>query len=611
MILKIKKLTISNFKGVSSRTIDFTDKTTICGANGTGKTTIADAWYWLIAGKDSTITDNPNVVPIGMTEANPSVSAECDIDGKPVSIKKVQTYKNKDGKETTSNQYFVNDVPLTEKDYKAKMETYGVDFDKLLVLSHPDYLLRDTSKKGREYVRNEILFPMGQSVTDKEIADKNGLKDLSAQLDNYSLVEIEKMQKAVLTKINKEIGKDNSIANARIDELIRNKKGLNCKGIKKQIDELKAKINNNQQAQKEVAEKIEKYRQDILKMSFDRNAIVSAQNDERTAKRFSLRDLLFETNNALTKAKNEVEHIKVLIETDQETIKASESRIKHLNREIEEENHTCPSCGQQMPESVVKAFVKAAKDDIKDQEEIIEKRKTELATLYGNLDGATKMTHKFKEEVDRIANEIQDIETNKPELPTPAMYLDNKIAEANQQISILEDNNLKEVERNLYGQMATLDCEYAKAFSDEMTDSRIADIKEEIKKAEINRANAEKLIYQIEQLNQAKNEMLEDSINNHFSLVKWKLFRTLKNGNIEDSCLPTIDGFELGTSANRGRETLCKLDIIAGLQKFYGMNYPVFVDNFESVSNDTANRISTDCQLVIFKVTEDKELKEE
>jgi hypothetical protein len=119
------------------------------------------------------------------------------------------------------------------------------------------------------------------------------------------------------------------------------------------------------------------------------------------------------------------------------------------------------------------------------------------------------------------------------------------------------------------------------------------------------------MLYQIEKLNKAKNEMLEDSINKHFKLVKWKLFKTLKNGNVEDACTPMIDGFELGKSANRGRETLAKLDIIAGLQKFYKSSYPVFVDNFESVSNQTADRINMNGQLVLFKVTEDQELKEE
>ena len=217
--MKINKLTISNFKGISHIAIHPTDRYTIAGQNGIGKTTIADAYYWLFCGKDSKLTDNPNVIPIGSTECQPTVEVELDIDGKIVTVKKMQKYKNKDGKESSSNQYFVNEVPMTEKDFKAKLQEVGIDTEKFLVLSHPDYLLKDNSKKNREYVRNEILFPMAESKSDKEIADIKKLKELSELLGNYKLNEIEAMQKATLKRITDEIGKDNTIANARIDEL--------------------------------------------------------------------------------------------------------------------------------------------------------------------------------------------------------------------------------------------------------------------------------------------------------------------------------------------------------------------------------------------------------
>lgn len=625
MVLKIKNMTISNFKGVSQYSLTFGELTVITGANGTGKTTIADAWYWLMAGKDSVLTDNPNVVPIGVTEANPTVYAECDIDGKPVSIRKVQTYKNKDGKETTSNQYFVNEVPMTERDYKAKLESYGIDFDKMLVLSHPDYLLRDTSKKGREYVRNEILFPMSQKATDKEIADINKLMDLVSQLNDYDLGEIEKMQKATLARINKEIGKDNAVANARIDELTRSKKGLSVQAVKKQIDELQAKINNNQQAQKDTAEKISKLQEGILQMKFDRNALVSAQIDEIGAKRYNLFRSLSELRETVKKANNAVSDNNLHIQVKQSTITAAESRIKYLEKEIEKVKadnkimDCCPTCGQKLPkerlEEIKKEFedgkefeINRFTDEITEQKEICETKKSEIAILYADNDSASKIAHKFEQEIKDLEAQLEELETCAPELPTQAIYLDNKISEANHEIEVLQDNNLKEVERNLLGQMATLQNEHAKAFQDEMIDKRIADIRDEIKQAEINRAKAEKLIYQIEQLNKAKNSMLEQSINDHFSIVKWKLFKTLKNGNVEDACTPIVDGYEFGTSTNKGREILAKIDIINSLSTYYNQIFPVFLDNAENLSAQTEARLNLVGQLVEFKVTDTERL---
>ena len=53
MIVKLKKLTLKNFKGIKEKEVIFSDKTNISGDNATGKTTIFDAYSWLLWGKDS------------------------------------------------------------------------------------------------------------------------------------------------------------------------------------------------------------------------------------------------------------------------------------------------------------------------------------------------------------------------------------------------------------------------------------------------------------------------------------------------------------------------------------------------------------------------------
>lgn len=103
--------------------------------------------------------------------------------------------------------------------------------------------------------------------------------------------------------------------------------------------------------------------------------------------------------------------------------------------------------------------------------------------------------------------------------------------------------------------------------------------------------------------------MLTEEINKHFKIVKWKLFNYQKNGGYVDCCIPLIDDRQFGTSTNKGREILAKLDIISGLQEFFGQSYPVFLDNAESLSEKTTRRIDMDCQLVMMSVSEDKELR--
>lgn len=624
--MRLLTLKIESFKGIQSREIDPRGASiTICGENGTGKTTIVDAYYWLMTGKDSTLTDNPNVVPIGSTECMPTVTATFDMDGKTVTIRKVQRYKNKDGKESTTNQYIINDVPMTERDFKAKLEEYGID-DRFLALSHPDYLLNDTSKKGREYIRNKILFPMAQTLTDSEIAEKNGLQELVDGLKDYSLSEIEAMNRATLKRINDEIGKDNVIANARIDELSKGKVDANVKAAEKQIAEQKQIIENVRKNHETRKKMLDDDRLRVLELTMDRNAIVSALNDDTAKKKRDLEDSCFELSQISIRANNEFERIGTEINVKQETVESLEKRNTYLTEKIATKKDlatdvpdVCPTCGQPYPKEMAKQIRENASKEnyrliadynteIDENKALIESEKMEIANLYAKRDEVSKKLNDLDAKMKALRKEIDSIVV--PDATKDKRYKDisKRIEKIQADIDSYDPH--------------TFDSEKTKAFEvihecekvidadkhNKDIDGRIGEIRQEIKKAEVNRANAEKVLYQIDCLNKAKNELLEESVNKHFTLVKWKLFRTLKNGNIEDACIPMIDGFDIGT-ANHGREVLAKLDIVNGLSKYYGKYYPVFIDNAESLSSCTEDRINIDNQVVTMKVTESKELE--
>lgn len=624
--MRLLTLKIESFKGIQSREINPSGASiTICGENGTGKTTIVDAYYWLMTGKDSTLTDNPNVVPIGSTECMPTVTATFDMDGKTVTIRKVQRYKNKDGKESTTNQYIVNEVPMTERDFKAKLEEYGID-DRFLALSHPDYLLNDTSKKGREYIRDKILFPMAQTLTDSEIAEKNGLQELVDGLKDYSLSEIEAMNKATLKRINDEIGKDNVIANARIDELSKGKVDANVKAAEKQIEEQKQIIENVRANHKKRRELLEDDRLRVLELTMDRNAIVSALNDDTAKKKRDLEDSCLELSQIAIRANNDFERIGMEINVKQETVESLEKRNTYLTEKIATKKDldvdvpdVCPTCGQPYPKEMAKQIRENASKEnyhliadynteIDENKALIESAKMEIANLYAKRDEVLKKLNDLDAKMKALRKEIDSI-------VVPDATKDKRYKDISKKIEHIQ----KDIDSyNPY----TFDTDETKAFEvihecekvidadkhNKEIDGRIGEIRQEIKQAEVNRANAEKVLYQIECLNKAKNELLEESVNKHFTLVKWKLFRTLKNGNIEDACIPMIDGFDIGT-ANHGRSVLAKLDIVNGLSKYYGKYYPVFIDNAESLSSCTEDRINIDNQIVTMKVTESKELE--
>ncbi len=82
MKIEIKKLHIENFKGTKQRTVEFGENTLICGANATGKTTVFDAFTWLLFGKDSLGSAKFDIRPLdekGKMIDNLEISVEATI----------------------------------------------------------------------------------------------------------------------------------------------------------------------------------------------------------------------------------------------------------------------------------------------------------------------------------------------------------------------------------------------------------------------------------------------------------------------------------------------------------------------------------------------------
>lgn len=193
----LKSLHLENFKGAKDKIYKFGKTTRVSGMNRLGKTTIATAWFWLLADKNYELVSNPNIRPDDVEECVPTVTAVLDVDGKEIAIAKMQKRKvgkpdaNGISKVTITNTYEINSVPKTERDFRADLEELGLSFDNFLVCSHPDVFTRQKQADmrkvcGKSYVRhlanegeiaNEICDTLCQTVYDlrvKYISESKG-----------------------------------------------------------------------------------------------------------------------------------------------------------------------------------------------------------------------------------------------------------------------------------------------------------------------------------------------------------------------------------------------------------------------------------------------------
>ena len=221
-MIKLLKLTIRNFKGIKSLDINFDGKNAeILGTNGTGKTTILDAYLWLLTDKDSQGQSNFEIKTVDpktketIEKLNHEVEAVFQVNGKTVSLKKI--YKENWVKKRGSNNesfsghttdYFVNDVPTNKKEYEGFISANIGSLDKVQILSNLRYFNEDLDWKKRRKILADISgvesfedYMDGIDVQSGNI-DTSLLKE---DLEDKTPEDYQKQLKAQMKGINDEI----------------------------------------------------------------------------------------------------------------------------------------------------------------------------------------------------------------------------------------------------------------------------------------------------------------------------------------------------------------------------------------------------------------------
>jgi len=102
-----------------------------------------------------------------------------------------------------------------------------------------------------------------------------------------------------------------------------------------------------------------------------------------------------------------------------------------------------------------------------------------------------------------------------------------------------------------------------------------------------------------------KQNMLQEIINSHFSVVKWKLFDFFEDGGLNEAvCEPMIDGVPF-SSLNNGSRMQAGLDVSNTLMKQEGYIVPIFIDNAEGLTNHNRDFVQVDTQVIAMYVNED------
>lgn len=663
--IKIKSIRIQNFKGCRELYLNLGDRTEISGANAVGKTTIFDAFTWLLFNKDSLGSSKFEIRPLvdGKQVDNIDIMVEAvvEVDGCEYALKKVQKQKwvKKRGSderkfEGNVNEFEINEYPKSEKEFKEFIA--GIIDEKLFnLLTNPNAFSALPWKEQRE-----ILMRFVGDMNDYEVAEKFGeqFKAIMPELKIAKTDEIlakYKKQKGMLNDQMKELP-------ARIDELSKQLVHVNVAELELQrtANEVAIqKINEQLAGGNAHAEEIVKIKDNIFDLKMRQSEIQNNANASLDSLRREATANVNEAESEYNKAVNEsqsLEYNKINLVRKAESLEADKEYFtKEWRRvktqvfqeyvaldELKETDLICPTCGQDLPEDVKqkrladysarceahKAKYEADKANFeKNRQESLaritesgQKTSDELRTVQAKVN---EINPKIKDAQDKRNSLVEKVKLAKQELSKVPAYADitsdvecvaisKKIAELENQIEELRKDNGTEEE--LKRQKALLNDEIGDinrkiaAADNSRIEARISELEDEKKLVGEKIAHTEQMIDTTEKFIQEKMNLISKSINGKFKVVSFKMFDIQINGGLKETCECTVDGVPY-SSLNNGARITGGLDIVNSLAELYEISCPVWVDNAEAISD--GNMPDMKSQMILMVVTNNKELKVE
>lgn len=611
--MKLSEIMLNNFKGIKFINFEFDgNDASIYGDNATGKTTIFDSLCWLLFGKDSLDRADFEIKTLVNGEPLHNVNHEVEAtfsndDGTSFVLKRVyrEKYSNPRGGETKltghTTDYFINEVPVKEKEYKAFINNM-INEDVFKLITNPLYFNEQYSWQNRR----KLLLEMCGDIDDESVINsRDDLKRLAQLLNGHTVEEQKKIVVAKKTAINKEL----DMIPIRIDEAVRNKPEIvsdktkltqDIQVILNGIDELekeKAIINNGFEA----TEKQSKMREINRQLEARRSEVLSDYKKDKQALRSNYelslmqlksleaeRDRYYDRHNDLNR-----------------DIDLENKRIEKLQDEFNSFNNqkfdtvNCPTCGQPYP------------DEKRAELETIfnTQKSTNLEEWQKLIDSAKAMKQSYMEQqdimavkVDGLTNQIADKQKeydsqfkNYEELQEPNIEDDSVYKDLKAELFILElddgneadDNKLLKIDtdlKELKSKKLALETELNKFKMAGDIDIRIAELEAQRQKLAEEKNLLDETSFLIDEFVKTKIDLLEQSINSHFEYARFKMFNVLVNGNIEECCETTYKGVPYRSMNNAARMNV-GLDIINALTKFYNVTAPVFIDNAEAVTD--------------------------
>lgn len=619
MKIQLKKITLLNFKGIRNFTADFNTITNITGNNGTGKTTIFDAFTWLLFGKNSEDAKDFNIKTLDafnqpIHKLSHEVEAVLAVDGREMKFRRcyAEKWTKKRGsaiEEFTGHEttYYVDDVPLSQKEFQSRVD-FMMNEAIAKMITNPLYF---NQLKWQE--RRGVLEAMAGKISDADIVGNNeAFAKLIAEIGNESLVNFKKKIAAQKAKIKETL----DLIPARIDEAQRSKpEPFDYQGIRNAIGGVEAEIKgideaieNKSKALELEYRKIQDAQKELNELHLELNN-AQAENQRGKQDRINeLSGLISDTESKLDVAKREINTLQSQISGHRTTIERLNTHNNSLRNDwatenaktltIDEHALNCPTCKQTLPEdqrnntveTLTKNFNDAKARKLNEINAQGTTNKEEIATREKQIGDLQNKIDALQSSVNQQESLLPGLKSNLTKIQEASVVDSDRVIAAKAKIEafvmpeapVIDNEELKQKKQQLQNDLKELNTKLA-------TEEQINKIEERIKELETQErtmanelAELEKKEFTMAQFSKAKIEAIENRINGKFKVVKFKMFEQQINGGEIECCECMVNGVPY-SDVNTAGKINAGIDIINALTEHYNVSAPIFIDNRESV----------------------------
>lgn len=623
--MTLLELKLINFKGIKEFTLS-TNGTNVkvFGDNATGKTTLFDAFIWLLFDKDSQNKNDFEIKTLkdGQTihNINHEVEGVFDLDGRELKLKKVyfEKWTTKRGNQNAemtghTTDYFIDDVPSQKKEY-TKLVSSIVDEEIFKLLTSPTYFNSDQFHWQK---RREILLEVCGNISDIEVIESDKkLSKLTEVLTNRS---VESHKKILLAK-RKEINQQRERLPDRIDEVdlaIPDVSGLDEDNIDQEIAILQSDYEAKEaelsriQNGGEISSK-EKQLREIEGQLLDIKNQLNAETHQKISHK---RQELYEIKNQIDVLQLKIQSAERQIKNNEVGIELGEEKANDLRRQwqkfnnenfsFEEHQTTCPTCGQDLPEEQIEEtrskaeahFNKEKSDRLewiqqegKKEMSEVNKLRSKNETLSSEIDSVKQEVESLKQKLSEVQEVIDSLQSAIKSPQEDSTY------KAKQQESEDIKNNIKQLKESvqesadkvraemneLKEKRNRLNQEKAKFGQVDTLSARKKELEEKQRDLGKQLEKIDEELFLLEEFTKAKVNLMEEKINSKFKYARFKLFSEQINGGLKETCVTTFEGVPYD-SLNTAGKIQVGMDIITTLQDHFGYSVPIWIDNRESV----------------------------